>query len=203
VNLMDKTVETYNKIAKEYSETRLDPKAWAKEFKIFSQLINGKKVIDIGCGAGRDAVLFVENGFDYTGIDASREMVKMARERVVGGRILLMDFYELDFPKNSFDGFWAAASILHVPKAKAAEVLRGIWETIKPGGVGFISIKEKKSTDERVIKENKYGGIERFFAFYDREEFQELLIHYGFSVVGSYVLKGDDTNWLCYFVEKV
>ena len=200
---MDKTVQTYNKIAKEYSESHFDPKFWGKEFKIFEGLIKGKKVIDIGCGAGRDAVLFIENGFDYTGIDASSEMLRIARGRVKEGKFLLMDFYELDFPRNTFDGFWAVASMLHVPKIKAAKVLREIREIIKQYGVGFISVKERKSMVEGVIKENKYGGIKRYLSFYKKEEFQKLLRSNGFSIIKSHILKEGDTNWLCYFVEKV
>jgi len=200
---MDETTKTYNRIAEEYGKTHFDPSFWGKEFQIFNKLIDGKKVIDIGCGAGRDAVLFTQEDFDYTGIDYSKEMLSIARKRAKTGKFILMDFYDLNLPKNSFDGFWAAASILHIPKRKIAKVLQDIRKIIKPNGVGFISIKERKSIGEGIIKEGKYGGIARYFAFYDKKEFQKLLESNGFSVIRSHTLKEGDTNWLCYFVDKV
>ncbi|KKR38060.1 MAG: Methyltransferase type 11 [Candidatus Woesebacteria bacterium GW2011_GWB1_40_101] len=192
--ITEKTIKTYDEIAKHFSDTHFDSIFWQKEFKIFQKLIKGNKVIDIGCGAGRDAVLFEKAGFDYTGIDASSGMLKEAKKRVKKGKLILMDFYNLKFPPETFDGFWAAASILHIPKHRAAKVLRNIIKIIKPNGVGFISVKEKQSINEGIIKENKYGGIQRYFAFYTQKEFEKKL--------KEATLKESNTNWLCYFVRK-
>lgn len=201
----DTTVRTYDKIAQHFSDTHYETTFWAKEFIVFKQLLTSGKIIDIGCGAGRDAVLFVESGFDYTGIDASSGMLSQARKRVKRGKFLLMDLYKLNFPKEVFDGFWAAASLLHVPKANIASVLQGIAQIIKPGGIGFISVKQKTGMDEGMIQEKKYGGIKRYFAFYDRSEFQSILETNGFKVIRKHILKENDvykTQWLCYFVKK-
>lgn len=73
-----KTIDTYNKIAPNYSESHF-VHFWVEEFEKFKNYIPGKKVLDIGCGAGRDAAIFVENGFDYTGIDASEGMLNIAK----------------------------------------------------------------------------------------------------------------------------
>ena len=197
-----KTIKTYNKISRHFSDIHFDPIFWQKEFKIFQKLVKGKKVVDIGCGAGRDAVLFEKAGFDYTGIDASSGMLKEAKKRIKKGKFILMDFYNLQFPPQTFNCFWAAASILHIPKRRVKKVLRNIKRIIKPNGVGFISIKEKRSIDQGIIQENKDSGIERFFAFYEDEEFKEVIKDSGFVVVRNHTLKEGDTNWLCYFVRK-
>ena len=199
---MDKTIQTYDKIAENFSKSHFDPIFWKKEFGIFEKLVNGKKVIDIGCGTGRDAILFTSKNFDYLGTDASKGMLNVARKRVKRGKFKLMSFYDLDFPENTFDGFWAVASILHVPKNKVNDVLKGVRRIIKPGGIGFVSIKEKRALEEGIIKEDKFGGIERFFAFYTMDEFKGVLIKSGFEVLSNHVLKEMDTNWLCYFVRK-
>src|SRR3989304_8878292 len=115
MNIKQKTTETYNKIALGYSAGHFTH-FWIEEFDFFKSIIRGKKVIDLGCGAGRDAAVFVENGFDYTGIDASEEMLKVASKRVPKGKFQKMDFSKTIFPSGTFDGFWASASFLHIPK---------------------------------------------------------------------------------------
>lgn len=200
-----KTLDTYNKIAPKYSSGHY-AHFWTDEFEIYKGLIDGKRVIDIGCGAGRDADEFVKNGFDYMGVDGSEGMLEVARARVPDGTFKKMDFYSLDFPENTFDGFWAAASFLHVPKEDVSKVIGEARKVIKPEGVGFISIKEKTNKDEGLIEENKYGGIARYFAFYLRDEFKKLLEDNGLKVIKMTVRVEDDeikTKWLCFFVKKI
>ena len=204
MNENERTIETYNKIAQGYSDTHFYH-FWVDEFNYFKEIVPGKKVVDIGCGAGRDAVVFVDNDFDYTGIDASEGMLKVASDRVRGGKFTKMDFYDLTFPENDFDGFWAASSILHIPKNKVEGVLRHLKEILKPGGVGFKSIKEKNEMDEGMIEEGKYGGISRYFAFYTTAELNKLLEEVGFKLLKTYTKIEEDerkTKWLCSFIRK-
>lgn len=197
-----KTIDTYNKIAPKYSDSHF-VHFWIEEFDKFKNYVSGKKVIDIGCGAGRDAAVFVENDFDYTGIDASEGMLKVARERVPTGKFHQMDFYNLEFPENTFDCFWAAASFLHVPKADVPTLIREAQKVIKTGGIGFIAIKKKTDKDEGLIEEDKYGGIARYFSFYDVEEFKQILENCNLEVLEVMEhTENDGTQWLCYFVRK-
>jgi ubiquinone/menaquinone biosynthesis C-methylase UbiE len=199
--LAQKTIETYNRIAKDYSDTRT-PLFYLKEIKDFQKLVNGKKIIDIGCGSGRDAVLFEKEGFQYTGVDASSEMIEEARKKTAKANFVVMDFYNLDFPPKSFDGFWAAASIMHVTKFRIRKLLKSMERLLKPKGIGFISIKERGSLDDGIIREERFGGIERYFAFYKINDFAKILRDLGFSILKSYRRKEGKTNWLCYFVMK-
>lgn len=199
-------IRTYNRIAPNYFKRQgTDYKFWLPEFKIFKQNINGKKVVDIGCGVGRDARMFRKYGFDYLGIDASPKMIDVARKQVKAAKFRVMNFYRLNFPADSFDGFWAAASLLHVPKNRVAKVLQQIKRILKNKGVGFISLKQKTVIDEGVIKEQKYGArIARFFAFYRKKEFERVCKTAGFKVLKSYLKKSDgDRVWLCFLIQKV
>ncbi len=203
MDIKQKTAETYDKIASGYSAGHF-AHFWIEEFNFYKSIINGKKVIDLGCGAGRDAAVFVENGFDYTGIDASAGMLKVARERVPKGKFQQMDFSKTIFQDKEFDGFWAAASFLHIPKKGLPQVLQEAKRITKNGGVGFISVKEKNGMDEGMIYEDKYGGISRYFSFYTQGEFKILLEQNGFSVLKMSTHTENDerkTNWLCYFVK--
>jgi ubiquinone/menaquinone biosynthesis C-methylase UbiE len=130
-------------------------------------------------------------------------MLAIARTRVQSGEFQVGDFYHLDFPDGAFDGFWAAASFLHVPKKDINIVVQEAKRILKSGGVGFVSFKQKTIMDEGYIKERKAGGIERYFAFYTKEEIKTILKQNGFQVlqVGNQVEK-DGTVWLCCFIKK-
>lgn len=204
INENDPTIQTYNKIASHFSKSR-DIDFWSEEFKIFKKLLKGQKIIDIGCGSGEDAVLFSKSKFEYTGIDASSEMLKIAKTRVKRFRFILMNFYEIDFPKESFDGFWSTAALIHVPKNKIYGVLKMINKIIKDNAVGFISTKEKITDfDEGMFKQDKLGGIERYTSFYTKDEFQKVLERNGFEVLKTHKkIEYEGTRWLCFFVRKI
>ncbi len=199
------TVEHYDKQADEFFYRNANT-IYDKEYDIFFNLLSkGSKLVDIGCGIGRDAKKLVGN-YEYLGIDASKSMLEIARKNVKEGSFQLGDFYHLDFPQGAFDGFWAAASLLHVPKDEIVSVLKAIKGILKPQAIGFISLKLKDSLDEGVIKENKRGiATERYFAFYKEGEFDHFLNEAGFDVVEVTTTKENDERgqiWLCYFVKS-
>lgn len=154
----EKTVEAYDKAAVAYNE-RNNKHFWITEFDTFCGFVGGKKILDIGCGAGRDAEEFLKNDFDYLGIDASAGMLSVAKTRTGRDDIFRqMDFLHLDFPSEAFDGFWAAASLLHIPKQDLPRVLGGIRRITKQGGIGFVSVKKKSGFEEGVIHQDRNGG---------------------------------------------
>ena len=195
------TLSTYDKIASSFSKSHFEP-FWINEFDEFKKRIDGQKVIDIGCGAGRDAAVFVENGFDYTGIDASSGMLSIASTRVPRGKFMQMDFGKIDFPDHFFDGFWAAASFLHVPKQEVGKLIIEARRVIKPDGVGFVAMKEKRDIDEGFIAEDRYGGLKRYFSFYEVDEFANILQTCGFQVEKITQHPDPNTNWICFFVKR-
>lgn len=207
MNSNSATIKAYDAIAPRYSKVHFNP-FYIKEFNFFRHAVPGKKVVDIGCGAGRDATVFLKNGFDYLGIDGSHGMLMVARRRVGRARFKLMDFYKLQLPSHSFDGFWAAASLLHVPKKKIVGVLKGLRKIIKPGGVGFISLKERKRVGEALLPYPKNPGTYRYWSFYTTREFERALGKSGFRMIRFMAhfepeADGSKTKWLCFFVKAV
>lgn len=97
------------------------------------------RILDAGCGVGRDARFFLSKGYDVVAFDASVEMVKMASD-LMGKDAQHLFFHEIDFC-NEFDGIWANASLLHTPY----EDLRGIFEkfhkALRPSGILYASFK--------------------------------------------------------------
>ena len=168
------TLKTYKEIALLWNGKHPNMDFWRSEFEKFQRFLPKKKIIDIGCGSGRDATLFVSAGYEYTGIDLSDDMLTVAKELVPEATFLNMNMYSLNFPDRCFDGFWATASLLHIPKKNIGIVLREIKRVVSVGGVGFIAMKEGKGE----------GMVDRrFFALYTLEEFREVLEKENFTVV--------------------
>jgi len=126
-------------------------------------------ILDAGCGSGRDSVIFLSEGFQVTAIDASAAMVKAAISRKVPA--IQMAFQEVSFVEK-FDGIWACASLLHVPRMEIEQVLRRLYRALKVSGIIFITLKE--GTGEGNSPEG------RFFANYSLEEIKEYLSSVGF-----------------------
>ncbi|HEY4520564.1 MAG TPA: methyltransferase domain-containing protein [Candidatus Paceibacterota bacterium] len=201
---VDKTIQHYDKIAEKYSQINFQPEFWFDEFKIYKTLLPGKKILDVGCGSGRDAVLFTQNKFDYTGIDGSSGMLAVAKAKAPKAKFIKSSFNSLNRFKN-YDGFWAAASLLHIPKVEIKSVLISLGKTIKPTGAGFISMKPKEgNVDESFVQDQRYDGLGRFFAYYTPTEFKEILNDCGFEVIKSTkkLEMPDNKVWLCFFVKK-
>jgi SAM-dependent methyltransferase len=103
----------------------------------------GGRILDAGCGSGRDSLAFLKLGYQVVSIDASTEMAS-ATTRLTGHNALLMRFDEMTFD-SEFDGVWACASLLHTSRQGLAPVLTRVARTMKPGGTLYCSFKYGKS----------------------------------------------------------
>jgi SAM-dependent methyltransferase len=97
------------------------------------------RILDAGCGSGRDARHFGNLGHDITAIDASPRMVELA-SNFTGLPVRELRLQDLDY-RDEFDGVWCCAAALHVPPAELPAVLRKLHESLKPGGVCYLSFK--------------------------------------------------------------
>jgi SAM-dependent methyltransferase len=96
------------------------------------------RILDLGCGPGRDLKTFTQLGHVAIGLDGSESFVAMARADS-GCQVWHQNFLGLDLPTQYFDGVFANASLFHVPGAALARVLEQLHDTLKPGGVLFSS----------------------------------------------------------------
>jgi SAM-dependent methyltransferase len=99
----------------------------------------GGRILDAGCGSGRDSLAFLRAGYDVVSIDASQEMVK-ATSKLTGRDASLLTFDEMEF-NNEFDGIWACASLLHVSRRDQDGVLGRMTDALKLKGVLYVSFK--------------------------------------------------------------
>jgi SAM-dependent methyltransferase len=198
------TVNAYDKDAKSWSDSHFGKNVWSRELRYLKKILPKGKIIEIGCGGGRDAQKLLTMGYDYLGTDVSEGFVNEAKKNNPKAKFLVRSIYGLNFPKMSFDGFWCSATLLHIPKTRIDEALKSIHSLIKKDGIGFITIK--KGRGEKVLEEESSDGktYKRLWAFYSDKQFKEILKRNRFNIVHSRIHPVTKrTTWLIYFVEVV
>lgn len=186
------TVDYYDREAENW--TTAHGESYRKEeMEIFHRYLPEGRVLEIGSGSGKDAAALIAMGYDYVGTDVSKGLIKIARKKNPGARFEHLSVYDLNFPEHYFDGFWTAATLLHIPKDRIDWIFQRVKTQVKPEGVGFISVK--KGEGEKT--EEKTG---RFFAYYSLGEFSEVLKRNGYEILESSTRQGEKDVWLCCWV---
>jgi SAM-dependent methyltransferase len=103
------------------------------------RLTPGARILELGCGSGRDAEAMIKAGFDVDPTDGTPEIAREAEARL-SRKVRVMRFDELD-ASEAYDAVWAAASLLHVPRTALPHILGLIHKALKPGGLHFASFK--------------------------------------------------------------
>ena len=107
----------------------------------------GARILDAGCGSGRDVKAFSEMGFFVEAFDASAELVALARQ-LSGKPVAQMRFQDVNAVEK-YDGIWCCASLLHVSQAELTDIMTKLAKALKPGGVWYISFKHGRGEREK------------------------------------------------------
>jgi len=116
------------------------------------------RLLDFGCGPGRDLVALSARGHTLTGLDGSPVFAEMARARS-GCRVLHQNFLELALGEAQFDGVFANASLFHVPRVELPRVLGELFRALVPGGVLFCSNPRSFTNDWEGFQRERYGSF--------------------------------------------
>lgn len=135
------------------------------------------RILDFGCGPGRDLRAFASRGHAPTGLDGAASFVRMARE-YAGVEVWEQGFLALDLPDAEFDGVFANASLFHVPGQELPRVLRELHACLRPRGVLFAS--NPRGSNEEGFSRGRYG------AFHDLERWRGYVTGAGFEEIRHY-----------------
>jgi len=133
----DQTLQFYRGNALAYAER--ERTRHTRLIRFLALLRPGASILELGCGAGADSAEMVARGFDVRPTDGSPEMTAVASRRL-GRKVETLLFHELG-EIEAYDGVWANACLLHVPRPELAQVLARIWRALKPGGYFYASFK--------------------------------------------------------------
>ena len=143
------TLDYYNKNSEEYFNSTLNVDM-TNTYKEFLKLVpEGGKILDLGCGSGRDSMNFMKLGYEVTAVDGSKELAKKA-SALLGKEVIASTFEELEL-KEKFHGIWACASLLHIKREDLKIVLNNLYNNLDDNGVFYMSFKygEKEYVDDK------------------------------------------------------
>ena len=172
-----------------------------------------RKVLDLGCGAGRNAIYMARRSFEVYGIDISDEGVKVAKRRIASGEpyvhLKLGSMFSLPYRDDSFDAAISITVIHHGRLKWIKRTIRELKRVLKPGGLIFVTVP-KMRLDKDIPKERMFGvkfvaprtyvalgGDERGVPHYVfnrtllRRSFKGFKIHNIWINQGSYCLLGE------------
>jgi trans-aconitate methyltransferase len=170
-----KTIDVYNAKAADYADkfSRTKPDRDLRNF--IDSVPKGGLVLDLGCGPGNSAAMMQAAGLIPEAMDASAEMVELARTKY-GLNVTHATFDDLNATAR-YDGIWANFSLLHAAKSDMPRHLSAIHTALKPGGHFHIGMKlgagEKRDT------------MDRMYTFYEDAELKNMIQAAGFTIRGS------------------
>src|SRR6185312_7570824 len=172
-NLRQQTVDVYNDKAQDMAEKFRAIPPRVKDIELALRLAGNPKkprILEIGCGDGRDAKeIFARAGW-FLGIDISEELIKLARLHEPRASFEVADAVEFDYPHN-LDAVFAFASFLHLNKAEVKIIFDKLTQAMKSGGVIYLSLKYAPHYKSEV-NTDKFGT--RQYYFYNPELIKKL-----------------------------
>ena len=140
--ILEQTKRDYNLISQRFSSTRTTRNfIWKDLEPLLNYTKPGDKVLDAGCGNGRLYGALKGKNIDYSGIDSSEQLVKIAKEKYSEASFQIADILKIPFPDNYFDKVYCIAALHHIPsdglRLKSMEELKRV---LKPKGILVLTV---------------------------------------------------------------
>lgn len=194
---MNPTINYYNKNASDFVSGTVNVDFTATQNKFLDKLPKNARILDFGCGSGRDTRYFLEQGYQVDAIDGSEELCRLASQ-YTGIPVKHMYFQELD-AEDTYDGIWACSSILHLPKVELLPVMKKMAAALKRNGIIYTSFKCSVFEGER-------NG--RYFTDFTMETFREFVAPIEELSITEFWITGDvrpgrgEEKWLNIILQK-
>lgn len=154
--------------------------------------LDGKRVLEIGAGTGRDSLPLAKHGALVTQLDYSQNALTLLKRladaekipvTIVGG-----DTFSLPFRKHTFDIVFHQGLLEHVRPAQAKDLLRENIRVLKPGGLLLVDVPQRYHF--YTVAKHILMALNRWFAGWERSfsifELRETMRNEGLTVVHSY-----------------
>ena len=193
---MNKTKQYYQDNAQDFFDSTVNADLSSHYDHFLRYVPEHGKILDFGCGSGRDTKTFLQKGYTVEAIDGSSEMCRLASD-YCGIQVRCMDFQDLN-EDEKYDAIWACASLLHVAKDQMPTVIIKMRDALVSTGVMYISFKYGNYEGER-------NG--RFFFDVTPEVFSDLISRVsGLKVIEEWftedVRPEKETQWYNVILKK-
>lgn len=193
-----RAAETFDKIADHFDKTRNRP--WEEVVKFLK--IRKGRTLDLGCGNGRHIIVGNEIGHEMVGIDASMNLIKIAKRKTNSDTdFIRANAKRLPFKNNTFDNVIYIATIHHLKKGRV-QSLKEVKRILKQGGEILVSAWARESDrwdleegeNDVIVPWNREDGkvIDRFYHLYTLEELIEDIEKSKLEVIKSFHSKGNN-----------
>lgn len=175
------TIRWYNENAAQYAQAI---KAYIphQQIAVFVDKVGpGAKILDAGCGAGRDTQLMKAAGLEPVGLDIAERLIEHAQRQYPKLHFVCASFLEIPFADMIFDGVWAHASLVHLPNIRDVKLaIAEFNRVLKPDGLLHVLVKKQPGKSKYAVVTDKLSNHDRFFQYFDVDEIKEMLATAGF-----------------------
>lgn len=160
----------------------------------------GASLLDLGCGGGKDAGDLDRRGYRVVGLDLTSALLLAGRRQYPSLPLVRADLRNLPFQARSFDGLWAAASLMHLPKPEARRILADLWKLVRPGGLFAATVTY--GVKSRLVTDGWVPG--RYFARWKKEELARAVRRAGWTILELKVVTNRERKgrWINLLAQK-
>lgn len=200
--LVLQTIDAYERSAKEcvvrWNKRR--PRRPSLLVEWLEYLPAGTRLLDLGCGGGRDAGDLDLRGYRVVGVDRTSALLSAGRRRYRSLPLVRADLRQLPFHAMSFDGLWAAASLMHLPKPEARRILADLCKLVRPGGLFAATVTYGMKS--RLVTDGWIPG--RYFARWKKDELARVVRRAGWTILELKVVANRERKgrWLNLLAQK-
>jgi len=171
---------------------------WLTELTI--RLPSAAKILELGCADGIPTARFLNQHFDYLGIDIAPLQIELARTNVPNAYFEVADMVTLTFPATAFDAIVALYSIIHVPLIEQPALIKAIYQWLKPNGyfLCVVGSNEWTGTESDWIS----PGTRMYWSHADAATYQSWFMETGFTIIEHYFVAEENTGHTFFLLKK-
>jgi cyclopropane fatty-acyl-phospholipid synthase-like methyltransferase len=195
--------EGYDRMAEQYlaSKDARDPVTFTALEELARVLQPGATVLDLGCGAGIPATLWLtDHRFAVTGVDISARQIELARRLVPAANFIKADMTSLNFTPETFDAVVSLYAITHVPRTEQPELVSSVRRWLRPDGAFLATWSMGAWEGEEEDWES--WGAPMWWSNRSRDANLKMLRDAGFAVESAEVRGDESESWLWVLARK-